>query len=117
MAIKKPKNSPNFLGSTKVESLNVQKPDKSESSVVETSEYQLESTVAPARKHKDINNWGRPRNLLIKGAKEKRVSVDVPEPLLKEIKKIMKKEHKSMKELLITPAIDKYLTSNKEETA
>lgn len=114
MAIKKPKNQVNFLGSTEVQKLQVEEPQ-----VQETVEKVPENSSSPSsettvKKHKDINNWGRPRKLLIEGVAEKRISVDVPETLLKELKRLMKKEGKSMKELLITPAIREYMNTKEE---
>ena len=58
---------------------------------------------------KCASNWGRPRKLLIEGEAEKRITVDIPESLLKVLKKFSKKDGRSMKELLISPAIEKYM--------
>lgn len=66
--------------------------------------------INPKKKTKKCaSNWGRPRKLLIEGEAEKRITVDIPESLLKVLKKLSKKDGRSIKELLISPAVEKYM--------
>lgn len=59
-------------------------------------------------RHKNVDNWGRPRKELIKGVKEVAVTVQLPETLIKALRRIGKKEGKSMKELIGSVLIEKY---------
>lgn len=51
-------------------------------------------------KKKSIDNWGRPRKQLIEGVKEVSLTVQLPETLIKALRKEGKKQGKSMKELI-----------------
>lgn len=67
------------------------------------------SKASPSRsRHKKVDNWGRPRKELIKGVKEVAVTVQLPETLIKTLRRIGKKEGKSMKELIGSVLIEKY---------
>jgi hypothetical protein len=67
------------------------------------------SEASPSRsRHKNVDNWGRPRKELIKGVKEVAVTVQLPETLIKTLRRIGKKEGKSMKELIGSVLIEKY---------
>ena len=53
-------------------------------------------------KKKSPDNWGRPRKQLIEGVKEVSLTVQLPETLIKALRKEGKKQGKSMKELIGT---------------
>ena len=53
-------------------------------------------------KKKSSDNWGRPRKQLIEGVKEVSLTVQLPETLIKALRKEGKKQGKSMKELIGT---------------
>lgn len=60
-----------------------------------------------ASKKKEAKN-GRPRKLLIEGVKEKSITVQLPKPLIKALKKLAKKDKKSMKEVIGKALLEKY---------
>lgn len=117
MAIKKPKNPTNFLGSTHVESLKVDGAVPQEvvsQSDVKTEEKSVSVTSEKtAKKKKDINNWGRPRKELIEGDVEVNTLVQLPKSLIKELKKVAKKENKSMKIVIGEALIKEYMSNGK----
>lgn len=59
-------------------------------------------------KKKSLENWGRPRKSLIEGVKEVSITVQLPETLLKVLRKEAKKNGKSMKELIGTSLLATY---------
>lgn len=59
-------------------------------------------------KKKSLENWGRPRKSLIEGVKEVSITVQLPETLLKVLRKEAKKSGKSMKELIGTSLLTTY---------
>lgn len=59
-------------------------------------------------KKKSIDNWGRPRKQLIEGVKEVSLTVQLPETLIKALRKEGKKQGKSMKELIGTSLLSTY---------
>jgi len=59
-------------------------------------------------KKKSLENWGRPRKQLIEGVKEVSITVQLPETLLKVLRKEAKKSGKSMKELIGTSLLTTY---------
>lgn len=117
MAIKKPKNPTNFLGSTHVESLKVDDAVPQEMTSQSNVETEKKATsVEPAKtvkKKKDINNWGRPRKVLIEGDVEVNTLVQLPKSLIKELKKVAKKENKSMKIVIGEALIKEYMSNGK----
>ena len=60
------------------------------------------------KKTKSLDNWGRPRKQLIKGVKEVSITVQLPETLIKALRKEGKKQGKSMKELIGTSLLSTY---------
>ncbi len=71
-------------------------------------EYEAPSVQRPAKRKKNIDNWGRPRKLLIEGVKEKSLTVQLPETLIKAMRREAKKQGKSMKEMIGTACLEKY---------
>ena len=59
-------------------------------------------------KKKSLDNWGRPRKQLIEGVKEVSLTVQLPETLIKALRKEGKKQGKSMKELIGTSLLSTY---------
>lgn len=59
-------------------------------------------------KKKSPDNWGRPRKQLIEGVKEVSLTVQLPETLIKALRKEGKKQGKSMKELIGTSLLSTY---------
>ena len=59
-------------------------------------------------KKKSLDNWGRPRKQLIEGVKEVSLTVQLPETLIKALRKEGKKQGKSMKELIRTSLLSTY---------
>ncbi len=59
-------------------------------------------------KKKSLDNWGRPRKRLIEGVKEVSLTVQLPETLIKTLRKEGKKQGKSMKELIGTSLLSTY---------
>lgn len=59
-------------------------------------------------KKKSPDNWGRPRKQLIEGVKEVSLTVQLPENLIKALRKEGKKQGKSMKELIGTSLLSNY---------
>lgn len=59
-------------------------------------------------KKKSPDNWGRPRKQLIEGVKEVSLTVQLPETLIKALRKEGKKQGKSMKELIGTSLLSSY---------
>lgn len=57
---------------------------------------------------KSPDNWGRPRKQLIEGVKEVSLTVQLPETLIKALRKEGKKQGKSMKELIGTSLLSTY---------
>ena len=103
MAINK-KGKTNFLGGTTAEDLS----GKEQLSQTVNGDNQTEEKAV--RKHKDVRNWGRPRKNLIKGVKETTISVQLPDTLLKQMRKIAKTEKISLKEVIGRVLIEKYVT-------
>lgn len=66
-------------------------------------------------KKKSPDNWGRPRKQLIEGVKEVSLTVQLPETLIKALRKEGKKQGKSMKELIGTDSYvnDQIITAPK----
>lgn len=60
------------------------------------------------KKKKSIDNWGRPRKQLIEGVKEVSITVQLPETLIKALRKEGKKQRKSMKELIGSSLLSTY---------
>ena len=101
MAIKKPTKQVNYLGSSTVEPLHT-------APIVAPDTTRTDDT---SEENKSSSAWGRPRRQL----KEKTISVQLPETLLQELKMIMKREKKSMKELIGEALIKEYMTPNTNE--
>lgn len=117
MAIQK-KSKTNFLGQRKVEDLGFSQVPKDNRVGVEelptssTSEQRKGLQIVDERQLTELlkkAQRGRPRKNLVQGDQEKKICIAVPVSLLDEVNKIAKTEHKSIKELLIVPAIEKYL--------
>ena len=105
MAIKKPTKQVNYLGSSTVEPFHT-------APLVAPDTTRTDDT---SEENKSSSAWGRPRRQLIDGVKEKTISVQLPETLLQELKMIMKREKKSMKELIGEALIKEYMTPNTNE--
>lgn len=60
------------------------------------------------KRKKSIDNWGRPRKQLIEGVKEVSITVQLPETLIKALRKESKKQGKSMKELIGSSLLSTY---------
>lgn len=104
MAIAK-KGKVDFLNGLNATSIDTTEEEKQE----KTPHYEESHNVSiQQHKRKDINNWGRPRKLLIEGVKEKSITVQLPVTLLSALKKLSKKDKKSMKELIGEPLLEKY---------
>ena len=103
MAIKKQAKN-NYLQNTVVEELPTTVEEVNSRAVV--AEKPVVQETEP--KKKSLDNWGRPRKLLIEGEKEKSVTVQLPEVLLRELRKTGKKEKKSMKEIIGEALLEKY---------
>lgn len=106
MAIKK-KGNIDFLRDTRVSMIDeasTSEETKEETTPVETAPVEKK----PVAKHKDVNNWGRPRKLLIEGVKEKSITVQLPVTLIALMRKEGKKMKKSMKEIIGEALLDKY---------
>lgn len=59
-------------------------------------------------KKKSLDNWGRPRKLLIEGVKETSVTVQLPNTLIRALRKEAKKQGKSMKEMIGVSLLSTY---------
>lgn len=103
MAIKK-KGKTDFLRGASVSDIN----DASNTNDNTPETNSIEAEEKTHKKHKDINNWGRPRKLLIDGVKEKSVTVQLPTTLITVLKKEGKKSKRSMKEVIGEALLDKY---------
>ena len=104
MAIKKQAKN-NYLQNTVVEELPTTVEEVNSRAVV--AEKPVVQETEPKKK-KSLDNWGRPRKLLIEGEKEKSVTGQLPEVLLRELRKTGKKEKKSMKEIIGEALLEKY---------
>lgn len=72
------------------------------------TEVKTEKPIS-GRRHKNVNNWGRPRKLLVDGVREKSITVQLPENLITYLRKEAKRTKKSMKELIGEPLLEKYM--------
>ena len=113
MAIKK-KGNVDFLKdvspvSLSSESTNIQEgTTATNSSNVSSKESENASEDAPVKRKKSLDNWGRPRKQLIEGVKEVSITVQLPETIIKALRKEGKKQGKSMKELIGTSLLSTY---------
>lgn len=106
MAISK-KGKTDFLRGTSVSDINdANNPEDNISEKTDTNKEEKKENSQ--KKHKDINNWGRPRKLLIEGVKEKSITVQLPTTLISVLKKEGKKSKRSMKEVIGEALLDKY---------
>ena len=106
MAIKK-KGNVDFLKDVAPVSLS----SDSNDTMIHTDEDNTLSSKkieVPHKKTKSLDNWGRPRKQLIKGVKEVSITVQLPETLIKALRKEGKKQGKSMKELIGTSLLSTY---------
>ncbi len=67
-----------------------------------------DNTEVAHKKKKSLDNWGRPRKQLIEGVKEISITVQLPETLIKALRKESKKQGKSMKELIGSSLLSTY---------
>lgn len=109
MAIKK-KGNVDFLKDVSPVSLSSESTNTQEETAATTSSnaYLKESEDAPTKRKKSLDNWGRPRKQLIEGVKEVSITVQLPETLIKALRKEGKKQGKSMKELIGTSLLSTY---------
>lgn len=98
MAIKK-KGNVDFLKDVAPANLSA---DNTENTVgtTEKEATAVEEKEEAQPKKKAVENWGRPRKSLIEGVKETSVTVQLPETLIKALRKEGKKQGKSMKEMI-----------------
>ena len=84
------------------------KPSAGSGEVSHTPDEKIDETHVVRTRHKSVDNWGRPRKELIKGVKEFAVTVQLPETLIKALRKLGKKDGRSMKDLIGSALIEKY---------
>lgn len=109
MAIKK-KGNVDYLNDVAPASLSLNDSEASVSNEVNNTSNADEvkqKSVSIVNK-KSLENWGRPRKQLIEGVKEVSITVQLPETLLKVLRKEAKKSGKSMKELIGTSLLTTY---------
>lgn len=109
MAIKK-KGNVDYLNNVTPASLSLNDADSSVSNEVDSApgiNVGKQESVNRTKK-KSLENWGRPRKSLIEGVKEVSVTIQLPETLLKALRKEAKKTGKSMKELIGTSLLSTY---------
>lgn len=109
MAIKK-KGNVDYLNNVTPASLSLNDADSSVSNEVDNApgiNVGKQESVNRTKK-KSLENWGRPRKSLIEGVKEVSVTIQLPETLLKALRKEAKKTGKSMKELIGTSLLSTY---------
>ena len=83
--------------------------DSKDSTIVTDTKNNTSSLKEELRtKKKSLDNWGRPRKQLIEGVKEVSLTVQLPETLIKALRKEGKKQGKSMKELIGTSLLSTY---------
>ena len=109
MAIKK-KGNVDYLNNVTPASLSLNDADSSVSNEVDNApgiNVGKQESVNRTKK-KSLENWGRPRKSLIEGVKEVSVAIQLPETLLKALRKEAKNTGKSMKELIGTSLLSTY---------
>lgn len=104
MAIQK-KGNVDFLKDVTPTSLSS---DSKDSTIVTTKNNTSSLKEELRTKKKSLDNWGRPRKQLIEGVKEVSLTVQLPETLIKALRKEGKKQGKSMKELIGTSLLSTY---------
>lgn len=109
MAIKK-KGNVDYLNDVAPASLSLGDSEASVSNEVNNtlSSDEIKQKNVSIVKKKSLENWGRPRKLLIDGVKETSITVQLPDTLIKVLRKEAKKQGKSMKELIGTPLLSAY---------
>lgn len=101
-------NNSNNLSSNSPITDNKEKENEIVEEKIENTSNELASDRPTPRRKKSIENWGRPRKLLIEGEKEKSLTVQLPDSLIKVMRKVAKKEGKSMKEIIGGACLEKY---------
>lgn len=107
MAIKK-KGNVDFLKDVTTAELSSKEENPAHESQTPDSVQNTVSINKKTTKKKSLDNWGRPRKLLIDGVKETSITVQLPDTLIKVLRKEAKKQGKSMKELIGTPLLSAY---------
>lgn len=107
MAIKK-KGNVDFLRDTKVSMIDEASTSEDVNEEVVTTEVRQPEPKPVVKHKKDVNNWGRPRKLLIEGVKEKSITVQLPVNLIAAMRKEGRRTKKSMKEIIGEALLDKY---------
>lgn len=107
MAIKK-KGNVDFLKDVTTAELSSKEENTANEELTSDSVQNSELINKKVIKKKSLDNWGRPRKLLIDGVKETSVTVQLPNTLIKVLRKEAKKQGKSMKELIGTPLLSAY---------
>ena len=107
MAIKK-KGNIDFLKDVTTAELSSKEENPTNEEQTSDSVQNTESVNKKVTKKKSLDNWGRPRKLLIDGVKETSVTVQLPNTLIKALRKEAKKQGKSMKELIGTALLSVY---------
>lgn len=107
MAIKK-KGNVDFLKDVAPASLSSDSNDIMIHTEDKGNTFASEDTEVDHKKKKLLDNWGRPRKLLIEGVKEVSITVQLPETLIKALRKESKKQGKSMKELIGSSLLSTY---------
>ena len=107
MAIKK-KGNVDFLKDVAPASLSSNSNDAVVNTDKEINTLSNENIEVTHNKKKSLDNWGRPRKQLIEGVKEVSITVQLPETLIKALRKEGKKQGKSMKELIGTSLLSTY---------
>lgn len=108
MAIKK-KGNVDFLKDVSPVSLSSESTTQEDTTATSNTKVSSqESENITVKRKKSLDNWGRPRKQLIEGVKEVSITVQLPETLIKALRKEGKKQGKSMKELIGTSLLSTY---------